>query len=63
LTARDLITTAWSALDQRLEATSNIVSALADLLDEEKKRDLLASWNGFKIEVRLFGDSYSSFYD
>ncbi|TFK46669.1 hypothetical protein OE88DRAFT_1714915 [Heliocybe sulcata] len=51
--ARDLISTIWNVLDRDLDNTASIVNALVDLLDEEeKKRDLLAAWNGFKIEQR-----------
>jgi hypothetical protein len=51
--ARDLISTIWNILDQNLDHTASLVSALVDLLDDEdKKKDLLSSWNGFKIEQR-----------
>ncbi|KAI0797515.1 hypothetical protein C8Q75DRAFT_738536 [Abortiporus biennis] len=51
--ARDLISTIWNVLDHNLEGTASLVNALVDLLDEEdKKKDLLESWNGFKIEQR-----------
>jgi E3 ubiquitin-protein ligase ZNF598 len=50
--ARDLISTVWTISDRNLEGTASIVNGLVDLLDdEEKKRDLLQAWNGFKIEV------------
>ena len=50
--ARDLILTVWNILDCNLDGTASIVNALIDLIDdEEKKNNLLAAWNGFKIEV------------
>lgn len=50
--ARDLISTVWNILDQNLDDTASIINGVVDLLEEEeKKRDLLAAWNGFKIEV------------
>lgn len=50
--ARDLISTIWTVLDQNLDNTASVVNTIVDLLeDEEKKMDLLSSWNGFKIEV------------
>ena len=53
--ARDLISTVWNVLDRNLDGTASVVNALVDLVDEEdKKRDLLAAWNGFKVEVRHF---------
>ncbi|PIL24401.1 hypothetical protein GSI_14154 [Ganoderma sinense ZZ0214-1] len=51
--ARDLISTVWNVLDRNLDGTASVVNALVDLADEEdKKRDLLAAWNGFKVEQR-----------
>ncbi|TFK91783.1 hypothetical protein K466DRAFT_294055 [Polyporus arcularius HHB13444] len=51
--ARDLISTVWSILDRNLDGTASVVNALIDVVDEEdKKRDLLTAWNGFKIEQR-----------
>jgi hypothetical protein len=51
--ARDLILTVWNVLDHNLDDTASIINSVVDLLDEEeKKRDLLAAWNAFKIEVR-----------
>lgn len=53
--ARDLISTVWNILDHNSEETASIINAVVDLLEEEeKKRDLLAAWNGFKIEVGFF---------
>lgn len=50
--ARDLILTIWTVLDRNLEYAASLVNAFIDLLDEEeKKQDLLSSWNGFAIEV------------
>ncbi|KAF9242003.1 hypothetical protein BU15DRAFT_72940 [Melanogaster broomeanus] len=51
--ARDLISTVWTVLDNNLDDTASIINGIVDLLDEEdKKCDLLASWNGFKVEQR-----------
>lgn len=51
--ARDLILTIWNILGNDLDGTASIINSIVDLLDEEgKKSDLLASWNGFKIEQR-----------
>lgn len=51
--ARDLISTVWSILDRNLDGTASVVNVLVDAIDEEdKKRDLLSAWNGFKLEVR-----------
>ncbi|KAG6332563.1 hypothetical protein ID866_6529 [Astraeus odoratus] len=52
LSARDVISTVWNVLDNNLDDTATIINGIVDLLDEEgKKADLLASWNGFKIET------------
>ncbi|KAL6301834.1 hypothetical protein BKA93DRAFT_447316 [Sparassis latifolia] len=51
--ARDLILTVWNILDHNLDGTASIINSLVDLMDEEeKKKDLLSAWNGFKIEQR-----------
>ncbi|KAI0707806.1 hypothetical protein C8Q76DRAFT_746412 [Earliella scabrosa] len=51
--ARDLISTVWSILDRNLDGTASVVNALIDVVEEEdKKRDLLSAWNGFKVEQR-----------
>ena len=53
--ARDLISTVWNISDRNLEGTASVINGLVDILDdEEKKRDLLQAWNGFKIEVCLY---------
>ncbi|KAG8835738.1 Small subunit processome complex component [Serendipita sp. 399] len=50
-TARDLIHTFYSILDQSLEVTGTFISSLVDLLDsEEKKSNLLAGWQTYKLE-------------
>lgn len=39
-------------MDQNLDTSATIVNMIVDLLDgEDKKKDLLNAWNGFKIEV------------
>ncbi|OSX65392.1 hypothetical protein POSPLADRAFT_1134364 [Postia placenta MAD-698-R-SB12] len=51
--ARDLISTVWNILDRNLDGSASIVNLLVDGMDEEeKRRDLLAAWNGFKVEQR-----------
>jgi E3 ubiquitin-protein ligase ZNF598 len=50
--AKDLISTVWNVLDRQLDQTASIINAFVDLLDDEdKKKDLLSSWNSFEIEV------------
>lgn len=50
--ARDLISIFYSRLNEDLEATSSLIMPLIDILDnDEKKRELLETFNGFKIEV------------
>ncbi len=52
-TARDLISTFYNVFERDLDATASLIVTLVDLLDNDEKRtDLLQSWNGFKIEVR-----------
>ncbi|PSR73710.1 hypothetical protein PHLCEN_2v10450 [Hermanssonia centrifuga] len=51
--ARDLISTIWNISDRNLEGTAGVINSLVELLeDEDKKKDLLQAWNGFKIEQR-----------
>lgn len=50
--ARDVISTVWNILDRNLDGAAGVINLLIDLIDEEdKRRDLLVAWNGFKIEV------------
>ena len=59
--SRDLILTIWNVLDQGFDDTASIVNALVDLLDDDdKKKDLLTAWNGFKIEVGLLLSTHLS---
>ena len=52
--ARDLISSVWNVLDQNSDTSATVVNLIVELLDEEdKKKDLLNAWNGFKIEVRF----------
>ena len=52
--ARDLISTVWNITDRNLEGTASVVNGTIEFLDDEdKKRDMLQAWNGFKIEVCL----------
>lgn len=58
--ARDLISTFYNVMNRNLDATASLIVALVDLLDNEEKRsDLLQSWNGFKIEVRFIVSNFS----
>jgi hypothetical protein len=51
-TTRDLILMIWNVLDRNLDDTVGIINAYVDLFEEEeKKSNLLSSWNSFKIEV------------
>ncbi|EKM55123.1 uncharacterized protein PHACADRAFT_173202 [Phanerochaete carnosa HHB-10118-sp] len=51
--ARDLISTIWNISDNNLEGTAGVINALVEFIEEEdKKKDLLQAWNGFKIEQR-----------
>jgi hypothetical protein len=55
ISSRDLLLTIFSVLSHDLEHTASIVNGFVDLLDEEdKKRDLLSSWQGFRTEVCVF---------
>lgn len=50
--AKDVVETFFHAFNDRIEVTGTILSALADILDnEEKKTELLRVWNNFKVEV------------
>jgi len=51
-TARDLISSIWNVLDRNLDTSAIFVNTVADLLDEEdKKEDLLNTWDCFEVEV------------
>jgi len=51
-TARDLISSIWNVLDRSLDTSAIFVNTVADLLDDEDKReDLLTTWDCFEIEV------------
>lgn len=50
---RDLISTVFNVVNRELDGTASLINFILELLDdEEKRRELLAAWNGFKIEVR-----------
>ena len=52
-TARDLISSIWTTLDRNLDTCTIFVNTIADLLDEEvKKEELLNTWDSFEVEVR-----------
>ncbi|THH11849.1 hypothetical protein EW145_g384 [Phellinidium pouzarii] len=51
--ARDLVSVFYSIVDRDLEATASLIAPLLDLLDDEdKKKELLQTFNGFKVEQR-----------
>ncbi len=51
--ANHLISTIHTVLKEDLDAIAGLFNLLVDLMeDETKRRDLLAAWNRFKIEVR-----------
>jgi E3 ubiquitin-protein ligase ZNF598 len=59
--ARDLISSFWNVLGEDLDNTATLISMLVDLLDdEEQKSNLLAAWNGFKVEVGILPPHNSS---
>lgn len=47
-----MISSIWNVLDQNLDSSATFVNLIVDILEEDKKNDLLSAWNGFKIEVR-----------
>ncbi|KAF8495377.1 hypothetical protein JB92DRAFT_2747842 [Gautieria morchelliformis] len=55
---RDLISTVFNVVNRDLDGTASLMSSIVELLDDEdKRRELLAAWNGFKIEQqRQFPD-------
>ncbi|EJD53218.1 hypothetical protein AURDEDRAFT_81510 [Auricularia subglabra TFB-10046 SS5] len=50
--ARDVISTLWNVLERELDATGSHVAALVDAFPDEKRAELLQSWNDFKLEQR-----------
>jgi hypothetical protein len=50
--ARDMVGTIYTVLDENMNAMSSIINGLVPLFEEEKRRDVLNVWNGMKIEVR-----------
>ncbi|KAL5490244.1 hypothetical protein ACEPAI_5077 [Sanghuangporus weigelae] len=52
-TARDVVSTFYNLVNRDLEATASLIAPLVDLLDDEgKRKELLETFNGFKIEQR-----------
>lgn len=50
--SRDLISTIFNVVNRDLDSATSVISVVVELLDvEDKRRELLSSWNGFKIEV------------
>lgn len=50
--ARDVISIFYNMVERDIEATASLIIPLVDLLDDEdKKKELLEAFNGFKIEV------------
>ncbi|ELU44184.1 cytoplasmic protein [Rhizoctonia solani AG-1 IA] len=50
--AKDMLTTIRTVLDDNMNAMSTLVNGLVPLFDEEKRGDILNAWNGMKIEQR-----------
>ncbi|CAE6427361.1 unnamed protein product [Rhizoctonia solani] len=50
--AKDMLATIRIVLDDNMNAMSTIVNGLVPLFDEEKRRDVLNSWNGMRLEQR-----------
>ena len=47
-----MISSIWNVLDRNLDTSTIFVNTLADLLDEEdKKEELLNTWDCFEVEV------------
>lgn len=52
--AKDLVSTFFNVLNQKLDSTGLLVNGLVEILDEEdKEQDLLRAWNSFRVEVRI----------
>ncbi|KAG9083768.1 hypothetical protein FS749_005747 [Ceratobasidium sp. UAMH 11750] len=51
--ARDMVATIFTVLDENMNTMSTIINALVPLFEEEKRREILNSWNGMKIEASL----------
>lgn len=50
--ARDVISIFYNMVERDIETTASLIIPLVDLLDDEdKKKELLEAFNGFKIEV------------
>jgi hypothetical protein len=53
MSAHDLVDTLWQILDRKVDATGSVINGVADLVEsEDKRREILAAWNDFRIEVR-----------
>ncbi|KAG8684558.1 hypothetical protein FRC09_015310, partial [Ceratobasidium sp. 395] len=50
--ARDMVGTIYTVLDENMNTMSSIINALVPLFEEEKRREALNAWNGMKIEQR-----------
>ncbi|KAJ1307966.1 hypothetical protein OPQ81_002043 [Rhizoctonia solani] len=50
--AKDMLTTIRTVLDENMNTMSTLVNGLVPLFDEEKRRDILNAWNGMKVEQR-----------
>jgi hypothetical protein len=50
--AKDMIGTIYTVLDENMNSMSTVINGLVPLFDEEKRRDVLNVWNGMRIEVR-----------
>ena len=53
--AQHLITTFYVVLDSNVDRMQTLINPLVDILDsDDKKKDLLETWNGFKLEVCVY---------
>ncbi|CAE6363209.1 unnamed protein product [Rhizoctonia solani] len=50
--AKDMLATIRTVLDDNMNAMSTLVNGLVPLFEEEKRSDILNAWNGMKIEQR-----------
>ncbi|CAE7199328.1 unnamed protein product [Rhizoctonia solani] len=50
--AKDMLTTIRTVVDDNMNVVSTLVNGLVPLFDEEKRKDILNAWNGMKIEQR-----------
>jgi len=53
--AREMLDTVYNVFDRNLDVMSSVVTKILDVFEdnEEKKTQLLAAWNGIKVEVNI----------